>query len=176
LNLTRQKYKAILQFIFLFCCFTLLGAFGLFYAEESTLIRELGIVYAQATGVGLSWLGYQVSVTKSLVVVHHFSMNIAPECTGLQPLLIFFSCVLAFPARAKFKIVGLVLSMPLFFLVNVVRLVVLGVLGVYNEEIFRIFHYYLWQIIFILIAVSAWLLWLEWFIRCEQKEREKKDR
>jgi exosortase/archaeosortase family protein len=93
------------------------------------------------------------------IVISNLIMNINHECTGIFVCMLFASFVLAYPARWTARAVGLVVGLPLFFAVNVIRLATLArVVEVYPGAFFYM-HEYVWQgilTVFVLLGAIAW--------------------
>jgi exosortase/archaeosortase family protein len=115
---------------------------------------------ASVTGFLLNLTGRNVAVNDTVVSSAIFSFQIVDLCTAVMPMMIFTAAILAFPARIKEKIVGLLLGLIGIFLVNQVRLVSLFFIGAYAPGIFEVAHLLVWQSLMILLAIGLWLIWV----------------
>ena len=88
-----------------------------------------------------------------------FAFTIIKGCTGIFAMLIYGSAVLAYPAGAFRKLLGILMGVPALMSINITRLTVLGVVGVYRRDLFEYFHEYLWQGIFIVFVIVLWMFW-----------------
>ena len=120
--------------------------------------------FVAASGrVALRLLGIQAHGTGSLIASPEFSVNIMNVCNGLEVTAIFFATVLGFPAKWRYKLLGLGIGYPLIYLINIVRIVVLFVLGFKMPDIFETVHYYYAQAFVIIATVGIWLIWVSLF-------------
>lgn len=96
-----------------------------------------------------------------------FTFRVVPDCGAIPSISIFVAAVLAFPVRFWRRLAGVLLGVPILYLVNVVRLTTLAFIGAWygGGEVFRFSHEVVWQGIFIIFVVGVWLLWVEFFIR-----------
>jgi exosortase H (IPTLxxWG-CTERM-specific) len=88
-----------------------------------------------------------------------FSVTVAAECSGVDPLIIFFAAVLAFPAPWKKRLTGLLLGLAVIQGLNLVRIISLFYLGRWNEALFVWAHHNLWQGLLILAALLTFIYW-----------------
>ncbi len=89
-----------------------------------------------------------------------FSMGIIEACTGLVPMLILVSAVLAYPSSARQKLVGISLGVVALFALNLIRTSTLFAIGSHFPGFFDSAHYLVWQSLMIIAAVGVWLLWV----------------
>lgn len=96
-----------------------------------------------------------------------FRFNVVPDCGALSSMAIFLAAMLAFPTRMWKRVAGLLVGIPILYLVNIVRLSCLAVIGAYTDagELFEFAHEYVWQGIYILFVVAVWLLWVEFLVK-----------
>jgi archaeosortase B (VPXXXP-CTERM-specific) len=121
-------------------------------------------ITASILGFLLRIFGMDVVVSGNTVtIVGHITLRIIDECTAVFGSIIYISCVLAYPADVKKKVIGIVLGIPCLYAINMVRLVILAFVGVgvSNPEIFEFVHNYLWQTIFIVFVIVIWLVWVD---------------
>ncbi len=97
----------------------------------------------------------------TVTIVGHITLRIIDECTAMFGSIVYLSCVLAYPADPKKKVIGIVLGIPSLYAINMVRLVILAFVGVSNPGIFEFVHTYLWQTIFIVFVILIWLIWVD---------------
>ena len=114
---------------------------------------------AEVSGVVLRLFGEQASVNNCVVSSPRFAVTIYNGCNGLITSLIFISGVLAFPARWKAKIIGVVGGLLIIQLINLIRIVSLFYIGVFLPSLFNQSHIFIWQSIVILAGVALWVIW-----------------
>jgi exosortase/archaeosortase family protein len=103
------------------------------------------------------------------VIGRSFPFNVVPDCGAIPSISIFVAAVIAFPARVRSRVLGVLLGVPILYGVNIARLACLAVIGAYDttpgHEIFTFVHEYLWQGIYVVFVVIVWLLWVELFVK-----------
>jgi len=100
-----------------------------------------------------------------LVWYDGFPVEIVGECVGLYEVIIFSACVLAYPAPARAKWIGLPLGAAVIFVFNLVRIMGLLAVGRYQPQWFDFFHLYFWQSTLVLLVATVWLAWLKLIVR-----------
>lgn len=88
-----------------------------------------------------------------------FAMNVKNGCNGLEAVIILVAAVVAFPATARQRALGLALGVILIQVLNLVRVVSLFWLGVHRPSVFELFHAAIWQSGLILVAVAFFVVW-----------------
>lgn len=98
-----------------------------------------------------------------------FVFSIAPECGAVEVFALFIAGVLALPHPLKKRFLGIVLGVPLLYILNVSRLAILGYIGLHypNPEMFRFVHEYLWQGLYVVFAAALWLAWTEYIAKTD---------
>ncbi len=114
-------------------------------------------------GINLFGAGAEMSGNK--VWTNKFAVVVVSACTGQFTMLILFSMLVAFPAKLKMKIKGIVAGFSLIMVLNLVRLVSLFFIGEAYPEIFDDVHLYIWQAITIAVALIFWYLWAQRALR-----------
>jgi len=96
-----------------------------------------------------------------------FSFVVIPDCGAIPSMTIFFSAILAFPARWWKRLLGIVIGIPMLYGVNAFRLAFLAVIGAWDGggQWFRFSHEYVWQGIYIVFVVALWMVWVEFLVR-----------
>ncbi len=84
-------------------------------------------------------------------------------------MLILFAIILAYPANYKKKLLGLLLSIPAVYLLNILRMVFITTIGNWKPKTFNFFHLYFWQVAGILIIGGMWLFWIEKVVKYERE-------
>ena len=102
--------------------------------------------------------------------------QIREKFTGLFAVMIYFSCVLAYPATWKQKLTGLILGIPTIFGINLIRMLILVYIGEAHPDIFDYVHSFLWQGIFIIIVIFIFLVWIEKIVHHDTKTTQTKNK
>ena len=114
------------------------------------------------TGRLFALFNIPVSIDGSIIHLQGFSMNVLFGCNGLEAFLIYTVGIIAFPAKIKAKIIGLLSGFLVLQILNVVRIVGLGFAGIYMREYFDFIHIYLAQSVMIVFAVVIFIGWLNY--------------
>lgn len=140
-----------------------LGVFGLVMVVLSLtrgwLEPRANAWTATLAALALRLLGQEGEAAGTLVVSSMTPVEIIWECTGITPIGIFLSAVVAFPASWKAKGLGLLLGVPTLLLINLVRVVSLVYVAHLAPEAFETAHVFVWQSLIIFLTVLLWLLW-----------------
>ena len=127
---------------------------------ESALFDGIVTLTARATASVLSLFDGDVQVSGIVVTSPGFTMGIIEACTGIVPMIIFVSAVLAYPSSVRQKAIGIALGILGIYAVNLVRTTTLFAVGAHFPGFFDTAHYLVWQSLMILAAVVFWLLWV----------------
>lgn len=107
----------------------------------------------------LTHVGYAEGVC--LLAVDQVVYRVTFECTGIFALFLVTASILAFPARPRERLQGLVMAVPAFVAYSVFRMVVLGLVAHFSPGHIELFHLYVMVIANVAFAVSLWLLWTQ---------------
>ena len=132
---------------------------------DAELLKPYCAFIASSTGFVLSLLGIKIQVVSTMLSSMDFSMGIIDICTGIVPMAILASAVLAYPCTMSEKGIGIALGIVVLFVLNLVRTVSLFLVGTYLPSVFDTVHYVVWQSLMILLAIGVWLFWMEKMIR-----------
>ena len=106
-----------------------------------------------------------MTVQREAAILAHpggFSCEIYYACTGLVPATILALAILAFPARLQQKLTGILIGVPLVFLVNLVRLASLFFIGVRYPAAFPLVHSVVWNGLLAAVVALLFMSWLPW--------------
>jgi len=120
-------------------------------------------VIARMSGLVLRIFGEKATVTGCVVSSPRFAVTIYNGCNGLITSLIFISGVLAFPARASAKLIGVIGGLLAIQLINLVRIVSLFYIGIFLPQHFSDAHIFVWQSLVIIAGISLWIVWAHKF-------------
>lgn len=130
---------------------------------NDNVIEPFTGLVAKASGWTLNAIGQGIHMNGTIIRNEKFAVNIKNGCNGVETLIIFLAAVLAFPARWKARILGLVLGFAAIQGINLVRVVSLFLTGAYFPEFFDSSHTVVWQSIVILFGVLLWIFWANRF-------------
>ena len=156
-----SRNQRLLKSIGIFAGCILIAIFAYSRLVDSQGMQSLLAFTASATGSILNLFGGGVHTSDTLVTSQDFSMRIVSECSGIIPMIIFISAVLAYPCRVKEKAIGIAIGIFGIYLLNLVRTVSLFYIGASFPNIFDTAHYLVWQSLIILAAIALWLVWVE---------------
>ncbi len=139
-----------------------LFSFGL--SEFPEAVEELDRITAYIVHLFMSLFTDLSTQRAALVTLDGFSVLIIIECVGLLEMVIYSSCVLAFPAPLRAKLWGIPLGCAAIFSFNVLRIATLLVVGRQWNEYFEFFHIYFWQATLIAMIVSVLYGWIKLFV------------
>jgi len=109
----------------------------------------------------LRLLGQTVTRSGTYVSSADFSVKVVEGCTGIYTVLILFALTIAFPARWRSRITGILLGAALLGALNVVRLVTLFLIGRNHRHLFDEAHLFVWQTLTVIIALLFWYVWAQ---------------
>lgn len=118
---------------------------------------------AQVTLTVLHLLG--VEGTRFGLILYHpggFGYQISLGCTGFLPAAFLAVGIVAYPATARCRALGILVGVPGLLLLNLGRLVHLFVIGVGRPAWFDLAHEVIWQSVIALSVLLAWVGWAMW--------------
>ena len=141
-----------------------LGALAVVYPWLSTRFHTQMEAFMAGTtwmvGKGLALCGSDISIDGRLVHASGLSVEVIEECTGAYEIIIFWAAVIAYPARWRAKLWGIVGGMLALLAINIFRMMFLVAAGSRWPESFEFLHIYFWQTTLILMIVTVWVLWI----------------
>ena len=149
--------------VFALCMLVFLFSYPLI--DSSWVLEGVKVFTAKATALFLNLFGFGVSTEETLISSSKFQMGIVTGCTGLIPIAIFVSAVLAYPCRIKDKVWGVLFGIVTISAVNLVRTVSLFFIGSSFPGFFNAAHFLIWQSLVIVISIALWLLWVQKLVR-----------
>ncbi len=93
------------------------------------------------------------------ILSENFAFFISKDCTGWKGMLFLFSLIVATDSKLKKKFLGIFITLPIFFSLNLIRIILMVWVGISNPGIFEILHDFLWQISMIFLVLFLWLGW-----------------
>ncbi len=155
------------KFVFLFAVFiTFFYILFLLFIEKLSFVMEF---VAGNVGFLLNLFGIKALVNGTQILMENFSMEVIFECTPLFTILIYFACVLAYPAKPGAKIKGMLFGGTAIYFIDITRLFSLAIIGKTSPEMFNYIHTYLWQITLVIVILAIWLFWIDKFTKTTTK-------
>lgn len=128
-------------------------------------LEALEVFTAKSVAAFMSLFGAKMRTHADLVTYDGFSVSIIIECVGILEMLIYSACVLAFPASARARAIGIPLGCLAIFAFNVLRIATLLVVGRHWHAAFDFFHLYFWQATLIAMIVGVLYGWIRLCVR-----------
>lgn len=160
---SRDIRRARLRFaaVFVAVAGTLLTIYSFPYAEHG--LREVGFAwylgaYARAAGSVIHLVDPTVRVSGS-DLVGRTSLTIAKNCDAMDVNLLLIAAMIAFPAPWKRRFVGIVASVGLLSIVNVLRIVTLYQINIHAPRAFEFIHAEVFPLAMVVLAVGAFGVW-----------------
>ena len=150
--------REIVRFLLFFS--VLLVVFFVVFSLISSSFDFLRVGTAHLTSAVADLLGMETKVHGSTLSMATMDFEVIAECTGVFAMMIYAAAVVAYPARWKERVLGLVVGIPIIFGVNVARMVALVYVALYHENSFEYVHSYLWQGTFVIFVILVWFLWI----------------
>jgi exosortase/archaeosortase family protein len=99
-------------------------------------------------------------IAGTTVVVEQAALRIVPECTPLMPTVLLAVAIAAYPARLRWKLLGIGAGLIILWLFNTVRMLALLGTLIWWPRGFTFVHVYLWQTITLLVVSGLFVAWL----------------
>lgn len=117
-------------------------------------------VNADVSGEILRLFGSDITVTGNAITSPQASLVVAVGCDAIHPSALLVAGILAYPARVRKKLLGLVVGTLLLLSINLVRIVSLFYIQIHFPQAFDVMHIEVWQVLFIFLAIVFWALWV----------------
>ena len=157
-----QNHQATLRALVIFVASIAFFFFILIsHALDRYLVYPFTSLVAQVSSLILNLAGYDTAVKGTFLTSTGASLNIGTGCNGLEAVIIFISAILAFPAKLKSKLLGLLLGFMGIFIVNQTRVIGLYLVSRYASQYLDLAHTYIGQTYVIISGVALWILWAE---------------
>ncbi len=158
----KKENKNILKFGII----AILVIIGLILLFSIDTIENFFISYtAKSTNAILNLIGIRTSLrgtTIALLSGTQAKLQIIPDCTGIYPFIIIVGFILAYPAKLKNKLLGILFGGVLSLVVNYARLVTLIIVAEKSYDAFQYMHIFIWQTTFIILVIFYFLWWINW--------------
>jgi exosortase/archaeosortase family protein len=161
----------ILRFAFGFA--VLMGIFYGFWVTTfftDNILEPVVQFNAQVASKILLLFGYDAHVMDSTLSSPGIAIDVGRGCDAFEPMAIFLSAVLLFPAPVKTKLIGFATGIPILFVLNQLRIITLYMAGAHSIELFgmehewyfNLIHLQVWPVVFIvatLVLLAYWILY-----------------
>ena len=160
-----KKHRLILYLIIFF------GSIIILNATFSTF----SFIYKSVVLVPVSYVGFLILKITGIPIIFNSPTNITEfceyqmqnavlqvtyGCTGIFALFILISGIIAFPCSLRLKGIGILLSVPSFYLYSILRLVFIGIIGNFYPSFLNIFHSYVMEIVNIVFVLLIYIIWI----------------
>ena len=163
-----KKYWVLIKFYLLLIYLWILFYFLLHWPISRKYIAGyLPMFMAKNVALILNLIGIATKTNEAQVILPGFQFEIIYQCAGVFGMMIYIAAIIAFPSKWKAKIYGILLGIPVLYVVNMIRMTFLGIVGMKWKNLFDWFHEWMWQGIFIIFVVGLWLFWKDKFVKDE---------
>ena len=167
LSALRPVARFILFFFILLLLFALI--FGYFRSHYQKVITDYLVFTTSVVKAFLSFIGLNVKGTGTNIFSDKFSIEVVLECAGVYQAVVFSAAVLAFPTAIKKKLWGILIGVPLFYLIDILRISGMFLVGSYKPGWFGFFHLYTGQMLVIFLVIFFWIIWIKKLALNERK-------
>lgn len=121
---------------------------------------DRGVVQPFTRGIAvLSAAILRVHVNGTLISGPCFSVNIENGCNGVEATMFLVAAILAFPATARLRAIGVAAGAVLIQVLNLIRVLTLYLAGCYRREWFETMHLAVWQTIIFAAVTLYFIAW-----------------
>lgn len=152
------------RFLLLYIVYMIIAFLLVDYAPVRNVLM-LDAYYTGAVVQVSAWLidliGITVHARGALLHLEHAVMEVKFGCNGLEAILLYVAAVLAYPAKWKTRLLGIVAGSTLLQVLNIIRIGVLAWVLENEREHFALMHEYVTQSIMIALAFIIFLIYLQ---------------
>ncbi len=159
----RKRCGGVIRFLLLFSLYVTFAFVVIHVVRTRTdILNLLSIKIAQLSSWVLNVIGIRIQTVSSFVYQDQgFAIDISYKCTGILLMAFFAAGIFAYPCPSLKKLSGLIVGIPLIFVINLVRLVGLFLIGTFAVPLFDFSHKVLAEILMILATFLIWWFWLK---------------
>lgn len=107
-------------------------------------------------------VGLSVTSQADILTVNGFAMRVIDECTALNYVIILSTAILLYTRHSiRYRLIGVLVVIPVIVLANAFRLVITGVSGTISRRMFDLVHEYIWVALFALLIFGLWKVWAD---------------
>lgn len=130
-------------------------------------VRDFLQLDAYYTGAVVEWsvwliqlIGIEVRAQGPMLFIENAILEVKFGCNGLEAIMLYTAAVLAYPACAKARVIGIVAGSLFLQVLNLIRIAILSWVLVNEQQYFGIMHEYITQSIMIALAFFAFVTYL----------------
>lgn len=137
-----------------------LSLYLLYLAAEPLLVHYFNWLARSVAGA-VAWFDPQVSARDNLIFYGpRATVRVIEGCDGVTVFILIVAAVLAFPKPWPQRWAGVLLLVPVLFIINWLRLLVLTLISFYLPDQFHWVHVYLFQPVMILATFVCFIVWI----------------
>ena len=108
----------------------------------------------------LNIFGAGTSAVDNTLVGGGSAIEIYEGCDGIEPTMLLIAGIIAFPAKMRSKVRGVLFGGAFLLGVNFIRIITLYLANVHWPAGFDFLHLEFWQMFFIILAILTWIFWI----------------
>ncbi len=137
-------------------------------AVDAELLVYVRTGIAKAAAAVLTLIGIPTHAADARLIMPRSVVEIANECVALDLDLLLAAAILLYPARAKAKLIGVLIAFAAVETVNFARGLALGWAMNSGWGLFDVGHVYVWPTFLILVCVATLVFWIQVFAHEER--------
>jgi len=153
------KYTSVLIFIGLFFIFQYS-----FQMSRDTVIERIAIdvitVKPSTWFINILNAPIQVISKAHQIISPDITLSVLNGCEGLDGIFLVLAAMVAVKIPLKYKIIGMLTSTILMYLLNQARIVILFFTLQYDRELFYLFHSTIAPMVIVLVSVTMFLFYI----------------
>lgn len=170
-RLVRSNAREIRFFIGFVVLFVLLQAAHYFTRSYTApFLVDTMTTRASSTLINIITPG-EKTVVRDGAIIGGATVEIMRGCEGIEGMLLLIAAVLAFPARIRFKIYGIIGGIFFIYIFNLARIAGLYYTIRYNPTLFDMMHIYVGQTVIIIISLIFFIFWVSRIERIPRSSR-----
>lgn len=99
-------------------------------------------------------------IDTSIIINGVKSVNIAPECNGLELIVLYIGFILCLPSNWKKMLAYILIGSAVIYLLNLVRTALLAVMYYQSHSMTEFAHHYAFKIVIYAVVFAGWLLYV----------------
>lgn len=144
-----------------------IGTLALYYGlYASKILTGALTVYINLTtsiaGSILKLFESDLTITGNVLTSRTHELLVGFGCDGSEPIALFTAGVLAFPAKAKYKLIGICSGFIVIYFLNLIRIIVLYYAGKSSADLLELLHHDIFPIVIVFLSILLWIVWLKW--------------
>lgn len=169
----RRSNRAAFQFALIFITVSAAGIALESYLMANDTARGYRALVASAG----NWLPHIIGVPShtsgSTISVAGRTLEVTPECSGIEAMGVFLAGVLAFPCGRRNTLIGIVLGFIGVGLLNILRVSGLVIVAGWMPRGFGLTHDALTHLFPLFAVLPLWLLWLAFVVRSSSNNSQR---